>query len=91
MEKSLVYGEINRVYKNLLLIDSSVKDYTQFVDSANADTFPIVYSSLCSKTELLNVLNQFSSIDRICMCFITEDQYIFLDSEPLFESTSGNV
>ena len=31
--------------KNLLLIDSTVKDYQTFVDSVNADTVPFVYGS----------------------------------------------
>ena len=60
----LVYPEIigtNR-FTNVLLIDSQVKNYQLFVDSANSSTFHIVYSIMSSKTELLALLqNNFTT------------------------------
>ena len=38
-------------YSNVLLIDSSLPDYQVFVESANANTFPIVYSSSTTRDE----------------------------------------
>jgi len=75
-------------YKNVLLIDSSVMEYQQFIDSANADTFPIVYSIMSSKTDLLALLKtNFTSISRLGLVFHSSsvgDSITFLDREPLF-------
>ena len=75
-------------YKNVLLIDKSVQEYQQFIDSANADTFPIVYSIMSSKTDLLALLKtNFTSISRLGLVFHSSsvgDSITFLDREPLF-------
>ena len=75
-------------YTNVLLIDKSVQEYQQFIDSVNADTFPIVYSSMSSKTDLLALLKtKFTSISRLGLVFHSSssgDSITFLDREPLF-------
>ena len=55
---SLTYPDIQEEHSftNVLLVDSIVKDYQVFVDSVNSSTFPIVYSSNSSKSELLTLL-----------------------------------
>lgn len=56
--------------KNLLLIDSAVKDFQLFATSVNESTFPITYSARSSKTDLLAVLQtNFTSIERIGVVF----------------------
>ena len=72
---------------NVLLIDNSVTDYQTFVDSANATTFPIVYSYDATKTDLLNLLqNNFTAIPRIGVVFKSNgpNAVPFLDNQLLF-------
>jgi hypothetical protein len=91
---TLVYP-VNTVqtYKNVLLIDlSSVPDYQVFYDSANADTFPIIYSNTSTKINLLEVLNtKFTTIEKIALVFIVQDEpnILFLDSKPFFDISSN--
>jgi hypothetical protein len=76
-------------YTNVLLIDNTTPSYQTFVDSANVDTFPIVYSKDCFGTELLDVLrNKFTSITRIGFVFISpgNQSSTFLDNMPLFHT-----
>ena len=85
----LVYPEImkNHNFTNIILIDSQVKDYQTFVDSVNSSTFPIVYSVMSSKTELLTLLQtHFTNISRIAIVFMfnLENTHMFLDINPLF-------
>lgn len=73
--------------KNVLLIDSSVKDDNIFSNSANTNTFPIVYSFNSSKIELLSALEQnFTTIDRIAFVFTSSLKYTktFVDGKPFF-------
>lgn len=76
------------VYTNVLLIDSAVQDYQIFVTSANAQTFPVVYSSNSSRDELLSLLTSagFSNLSRLGLVFVTSASFIptFLNSELLF-------
>ena len=88
---TLVYPNIQagHSFSNVLLIDSQVTNYQVFVDSVNASTFPIVYSSTSTKSELTALLQaHFSNIDRIAFCFlgnaIQQDVCLFLDSKPFF-------
>ena len=71
---------------NLLLIDTSVKNYQFMVDSVNDVTIPIIYSSNSPKTEILFAIqNKFTKIDRIGMVFERNARdYNFLDNQPLF-------
>jgi alpha-tubulin suppressor-like RCC1 family protein len=74
--------------KNILLIDNSVIDYRIFVDSANDNTLPIVYSYTDSRIELLNILKTyFHEIDRIGIVFISfgNRSQLFLESTHFFQ------
>ena len=70
----LVYPDITNINKNqitnILLIDNNVENYNIFVDSVNSNTFPIVYSVMSSKDELLALLqSNFTFIPRIGIAF----------------------
>ena len=87
-----IYPEIaegvQNLFTNVLLIDRQVPDYQQFVDSVNSSTFPIVYSTMSSKTELLTLLQKmFTSISRIGIAFTSslENNKTFLDCNHLFK------
>jgi hypothetical protein len=75
-------------YKNVLLIDSNVKDPQLFLSFVNECTFPIIYSSTYTKTKLLELLKTtlFSSIERIGIVFTSNLGSInqFLDCKPFF-------
>jgi alpha-tubulin suppressor-like RCC1 family protein len=95
----LVYTELSgvdtSVYTNLLLIDSNVRDYHNFVTSAKSDTFPVVYSWNSSRDDLLALVSGFSNLKRIGLVFETNDDgqfKPFLNTEVLFtESDYENV
>ena len=97
----LVYSELSgvdlSVYTNLLLIDSTVRDYHNFVTSVKSDTFPVVYSWNSSRDDLLALVSTsgFSNLSRIGLVFETNDDgqfKPFLNTEALFtESDSENV
>ena len=85
----LVYTDISGInqYTNVLLIDNSVADYQIFVDSANSSTFPVVYSTGSTKSDVLAFLQSyFTTIPRIGMCFTSSSggPKTFLDNEPFF-------
>jgi len=77
---------------NLLLIDQAVRDTQVFVSSANATTYPLIYSPQSTKTELHTFLqNNFPTIDRIGLVFETSGgggggsfRPFFLDGQPFF-------
>ncbi len=54
-------------YSNVIFIDTSVKDYHVFVDSVNANTFPLVYSSNTTRNEIIELLQPFTKIDRLAI------------------------
>ena len=85
----LVYPELTGVnqFTNVLLIDSQVKNYQTFLDSVNSNTFPIVYSAMSCKTDLLTLLQtKFTTISRICIVFSSNlgNTKMFLDRKPFF-------
>jgi len=78
--------------KNVLLIHKGVKNSQIFSDYANDSTFPIVYSSTSTKTELLALLKaKFTTIDRIGIVFVSDSGKIksFLDGKSLFTETES--
>ena len=85
----LIYPEFNSSYINVILVDKHVPDYNQFVNATNSSTYPIVYSYSSSKTELINILKNFTSITRLCLVFSknTGNTKLFLDRKPLFTDT----
>jgi alpha-tubulin suppressor-like RCC1 family protein len=92
----------NNECKNVLLIDNDVEDAQIFASSANAATFPIIYSNTSKKSELLELLRSTfttsKTIERIGLVFTTsssnkEKSKIFLDNKPFFinhESSSSS-
>jgi hypothetical protein len=75
--------------QNVLLIDSSITQSQLFYDSANTDTFPILYSNSSKKEELLAVLNnKFSNgFSRLAIVFHDpgyNNVKPFLDNSNLF-------
>ena len=72
---------------NIMLISDSVSAHQLFVDSANANTFTIVYSHSSDSTLLLQLLQRkFNNINRISFVFHDplNQQKTFLDSKPFF-------
>jgi hypothetical protein len=79
--------------KNVLFIDSSVKDDNVFKNSANPQTFPIIYSFNSSKSDILTLLEaNFTSIDRIAFVFTSTLQYTktFVDRKPFFTNNESS-
>jgi alpha-tubulin suppressor-like RCC1 family protein len=72
---------------NVLLIDTSISDYTIFETSVNADTAPILYSRSTTRAELLASLSAYTSIDRIGIAFANSANILFLEEQPFFDST----
>ena len=90
---SLIYPVNKLGCKNVLLIDTAVPEAQIFVDAANADTFPILYSYSTTRAELLAILQQhFTSIDRLGLVFTTEGSgrpKRFLEQAPFFTATEA--
>ena len=79
-------------FLNVLLIDSRVTDYQCFVDSVNENTFPIVYSSITTRNEIMEILNQFTTLDRIGIVNekykqFLEGGYVFTEENTVFLTT----
>ena len=92
---SLLYNDIDTSnFKNIILIHDEVQDYNIFIQSANLDSYPIIYNSSSCKDDLKNLLkNKFSNIERISLVFHNEgiDQLKeFIDNEPLFTNNDLN-
>jgi alpha-tubulin suppressor-like RCC1 family protein len=87
---TLIYPANKTGCTNVLLVDRAVRDAQIFIDSVNASTFPILYSSASSKTELLGVLqSNFTTLDRIGLAFHGSGSGVsvqFLDNAPFFIS-----
>jgi alpha-tubulin suppressor-like RCC1 family protein len=92
---SLIYPVNKLGCKNVLLIDTAVPEAQLFVDAANADTFPILYSYSTTRTELLAVLQQhFTSIDRLGLVFTTEGSgrpKRFIEQAPFFTASEATA
>ncbi len=73
--------------QNVLLIDNTVSTKQIFIDSANANTFPIVYSYSSEPNELLQLLqSKFTHINRVSFVFhdpISKTKN-FIDYKPFF-------
>ena len=76
---------------NVLLIDSTLADKQVFYDSANANTFPIIYNSTSKTDELLALFRRKfpgSSIQRISLAFHGRGGNFmarFMNNKALFE------
>jgi alpha-tubulin suppressor-like RCC1 family protein len=91
---SLIYPANKTGCTNVLLVDIAVQDSQIFIDSVNAVTFPILYSSSSTKDELLGVLqSNFTTLDRIGLVFHGSGSGIsvpFLDNAPFFITPETN-
>jgi len=87
-EQSLIYNDSieTTAIQNIMLIDSSVKEFRNY---ANANTFPIIYTSSCTREQLLTLLtSKFQNITRIAVvCHFSETPY-FLNNELIFSDTN---
>lgn len=84
---NLIYPTFTHTCSNVIFIDMNVKDAQVFANSVNTNTYPIMYSSTATKTELLNVLQKtFTKIDRIGVVFSSTSIHVppFLDNSPFF-------
>jgi alpha-tubulin suppressor-like RCC1 family protein len=81
----LIYPNLSSGCTNVLLIDNSVMDSQIFYNSVNENTFPIIYSKTSLKTKLLEVLKQFTNINRIGIVF-TYPVVHFLDNKSFFDN-----
>ena len=75
--------------KNILLIDASVSESQLFFDSANTDTFPIIYSHNSNRNDLSQLLDtKFSSLNLERFAFVFHDNIkdgkVFLNQELMF-------
>lgn len=88
---------IGHSFTNILLIDKRILDCLVFVESANAQTFTILFSMLSSQDELTTLLQTyFTQIDRLAICFSTINEvaniknYFFNDS-PYFNTNDITI
>ena len=86
--ESLIYNDSieTTAIQNIMLIDYSVKEFQHY---ANANTFPIIYTSSCTREQLLSLLtSKFQNITRIAVvCHFSETPY-FLNRELIFSDTN---
>ena len=74
-------------FKNIVLIDDQIKQPQLFYNSCKTDTYPILFNYRSTGTELLSILSNFQSIDRLC--FVFDGIYLrspspFLDNKQFF-------
>jgi hypothetical protein len=68
----------------LLLVDKKIMDASFVIESVNADTLPILYSFEMSRLELLDLLQDITSIDRIGLLFTQGNANLFLENQHFF-------
>lgn len=82
--------EEDKVYKNIMLIDDTIRDYKTFVESANEDTLPIVYQHGSTRDELSSVLDSiYMDVSFQRIVFVFEENIgttSFLEQQPFFTS-----
>jgi len=88
--RKLVFDDevITSAMTQVMLIDTKLSYFQKY---ANANTFPVVYDPMCSGEQLVEVLTQKFpqfNIHRIVVVSYYENKPVFLDNNPLFESSS---
>ena len=86
-----IYNDYS-IFTNILFIDRNILQYQIFIDGANANTYPISYSSLCDDVTKLNefLFSTFTNIDRVCFAFhgpsldTIEPSISFIQNAPFF-------
>ena len=84
----LVYDDVvdTSTINQVLFIDSNVQDFQNY---ANAETFPIIYDRMCTREQMLEVLNKkFASISRIAFVNHFSETPYFLNQESLFSEAN---
>lgn len=84
---SLIYDSEKETedMKQVILIDSQIRNHSEIVASVNSETFPILYSTTSERTDLLALLqDKFMKIERLGICFEMESEKMFLNLEPFF-------
>ena len=77
----------NQSMNKIILIDSKLPYFTNYT---NSNTFPIIYDRMCSGDQLIELLTNLYSqtkIQRIAIVSYYDNNPIFLDNTPLFESS----
>ena len=73
---------------NIMLIDSAVAEAQVFYDAANATTLPVLFNQHTLRLELLALLAQHTSVQRLCLVtdnkFMYNNSKLFLNDEPYF-------
>jgi hypothetical protein len=84
----LSYNNDKDNIKNIILIHDEVYNYNQFYESANIDSYPIIYNTNSSKEELTSLFrNKFINIERIAFVFHNSgvnSLKSFIDNKPFF-------
>ena len=71
--------------KQVILIDSQIRNHSEMVAVVNSETFPILYSTTSERTDLLALLqDKFMKIERLGICMEMEPEKMFLNLEPFF-------
>ena len=71
--------------KQVILIDSQIRNHSEMVAAVNSETFPILYSTTSERTDLLALLqDKFMKIERLGICMEMESEKMFLNLEPFF-------
>ncbi len=76
-------------FEHILLVDSSVPDSRVFVDSVNANTCAIVYTSRMKKNELMDMIRSklsSQSVDRMGIVFRLNSNSLFVERKSFFNS-----
>jgi hypothetical protein len=84
---ALIYNTLDNYNSvNLLFIDSQVKNYNDFYNNCNDNTFPIVYDYKSTGVELVELLEKFTEVNRIG--FVFDELHLinkgFVDNLPFF-------
>ena len=79
-------------YTNVLLIDEHIIQSNIFYTSCNNTTFPILYSSFCSSSDVFDLISKFNNNVRLAFVFdhtIGRVNYLF-DGMKIFNNTMDN-
>ena len=86
--KQLEYPINDLYYQNVMLIDSTVRDYRLFYNATNDLTFPIIFNYTNTSTEILDLLkSKFTTINRLSI--IADSSNLdklktFINNQPYF-------
>ena len=71
--------------KQVILIDSQIRNHSEIVASVNSETFPILYSTTSERNDLRALLqDKFIKIERLGIFMEMESEKMFLNLEPFF-------